>query len=283
MQFNKQKAVLYILISSFGFASMNMLVKLSGDLPLMQKSFFRNLIAAIVAAVTMAKMGTSFRVKRENWIAMLARSAFGTIGLVCNYYAIQYMILPDSTILAKLSPFFTILFSWVLLRERVKPRQWAAITISFLGCTLVIQPSFSSGQSFPALVAILGGAAAGIAYTYVRMLTQRGEEKTMIIFCFSAFSCLVSVPFLLLDFAPMTLPQLLFLIGSGVAAAVGQFGMTNAYALAPGRFLGPFEYSQLLFSALYSFFIFAELPTSVGVLGYFVILAVSIWMLTSEE
>ena len=72
-------------------------------------------------------------------------------------------------------------------------------------------------------------------------------------------------------------------IGSGVAAAVGQFGMTNAYALAPGRVLGAFVYSQLLFSALYSFFIFAELPTSVGVLGYFVILAVSIWMLTSEE
>lgn len=275
--------MLYILISSFGFASMSMLVKLSGDLPLMQKSFFRNLIAAMVAAATMRKMGVAFHVKRENWSNMLARSAYGTVGLVCNYYAVQYMILPDSTILAKLSPFFTILFSWLLLHEKVKPRQWAAITISFLGCVLVIQPSFSSGQSFPAMIAILGGATAGIAYTYVRLLTQRGEEKTMIIFCFSAFSCLVAVPFLLLDFAPMTAAQLIFLVGSGVAAAVGQFGMTSAYALAPGRFLGPFEYSQLLFSAIYSFFIFSEVPTALGVVGYCVILLVSIWMLRSEN
>lgn len=280
---NKQKAVIYILISAFGFATMSMLVKLSGDLPLMQKSFFRNFIAALVALASIKQAGGSLYVKKENRLGMLARSVFGTIGMLCNYYALRYMILPDSTILAKLSPFFTILYSWFLLHEKVSKRQWMAITISFFGCVFVLQPSFSSGQLFPALIAILGGATAGIAYSYVRFLTQRGEGKTVIIFYFSAFSCLISVPSMLFNFKPMTAVQTLALVGSGIAAAVGQFGMTNAYARAPGRFLGPFEYSQLLFSAIYSYLIFGEVPTLVGLLGYGIILAVSLWMLKSEE
>lgn len=117
---------------------------------------------------------------------------------------------------------------------------------------------------------------------YVRFLTRRGEEKNVIIFYFSLFSCLVSIPFMLAAFSPMSTFQVITLIGSGIAAAVGQFGMTNAYARAPGRFLGPFEYSQLLFSAIYSYFIFGQVPTLVGLMGYGVILAVSLWMLKSE-
>lgn len=279
---DKQQAVLYILVSAFGFASMSMLVKLSGDLPVMQKGFFRNFIAAFVALVSIKRCGGSLHVKKENRMGILARAAFGTVGMLCNYYALRYMILPDATILTKLSPFFTILYSFFLLKEKVSKRQWLAITISFFGCVFVLQPSFSSGQLFPAMIAVLGGATTGIAYVYVRFLTQRGEAKNVIIFYFSLISCLVSIPFMLVGYKPMSMFQLLVLVGSGVAAAVGQFGMTNAYARAPGRFLGPFEYSQLLFSAMYSYFIFGQVPTLVGLMGYGIILAVSLWMLKSE-
>lgn len=279
---DKQQAVLYILVSAFGFASMSMLVKLSGDLPVMQKSFFRNFISTFVALAAIRHSGGSLYVKKENRMGVLARAAFGTVGMLCNYYALRYMILPDATILTKLSPFFTILYSFFLLKETVTKRQWMAITISFLGCVFVLQPSFSSGQLLPAMVAVIGGATTGIAYVYVRFLTRRGEEKNVIIFYFSLFSCLVSIPFMLAAFSPMSTFQVITLIGSGIAAAVGQFGMTNAYARAPGRFLGPFEYSQLLFSAIYSYFIFGQVPTLVGLMGYGVILAVSLWMLKSE-
>lgn len=42
----KNKAIVCILISAFGFSIMNLCVKLSGDLPSIEKSFFRNLVAA---------------------------------------------------------------------------------------------------------------------------------------------------------------------------------------------------------------------------------------------
>ncbi len=42
----KYKGIIYIIISAFCFAFMNMFVHMSGDLPSIQKSFFRNFVAA---------------------------------------------------------------------------------------------------------------------------------------------------------------------------------------------------------------------------------------------
>ena len=45
----KQKAIFYIVCSAFFFALMNMFVKMAGDLPAIQKSFFRNFVAFFMA------------------------------------------------------------------------------------------------------------------------------------------------------------------------------------------------------------------------------------------
>ena len=45
---NKKKAVFLMLLSSLAFAFMGAFVKLAGDLPTFQKTFFRNLIAVII-------------------------------------------------------------------------------------------------------------------------------------------------------------------------------------------------------------------------------------------
>ena len=54
---NKKKGVLFILCSAFCFALMNLFVKLSGDLPSMQKSFFRNFVAMIFAFIILMRSG----------------------------------------------------------------------------------------------------------------------------------------------------------------------------------------------------------------------------------
>ena len=40
-----------IILSAFFFACMNVSVRLAGDLPSVEKSFFRNLVAAVFAAI----------------------------------------------------------------------------------------------------------------------------------------------------------------------------------------------------------------------------------------
>ena len=46
---SRNKGIILIIISAFGFAMMSAFVKLAGDLPSFQKTFFRNLVSCFVA------------------------------------------------------------------------------------------------------------------------------------------------------------------------------------------------------------------------------------------
>ena len=46
----KNKGIILIITSAFFFALMNMMVRLAGDLPSIEKSFFRNFVAVFFAA-----------------------------------------------------------------------------------------------------------------------------------------------------------------------------------------------------------------------------------------
>ena len=66
MMSKKYRGVVYIILSAFCFAFMNMFVRLAGNLPSVQKSFFRNFVAAVFACVILLKDRVPFRCKREN-------------------------------------------------------------------------------------------------------------------------------------------------------------------------------------------------------------------------
>ena len=70
----KNKAIVCILISAFGFSIMNLCVKLSGDLPSIEKSFFRNLVAATIAFILLYRSKAGFSCKKENLPALILRA-----------------------------------------------------------------------------------------------------------------------------------------------------------------------------------------------------------------
>ena len=82
---NKSKAIGFILLSAFGFALMSTFVRLAGDLPSMQKSFFRNLVAMFVAAAALRREGISWKWEKGNLPMLLMRAICGTLGVLCNY------------------------------------------------------------------------------------------------------------------------------------------------------------------------------------------------------
>ena len=214
----KQKGILFIITSAFCFSLMNMFVKLSGDLPSVQKSFFRNLVAVVVAAILLKRSGAAFRWKKGNLGLLIARSVFGTLGILCNYYAISHMNLADASMLNKLSPFFVILFSYFFLKEKVTPTQAFCVIAAFLGSLFIIKPGFAFGDTLPALLGFLGGFGAGAAYTAVRGLGLKGENGSFIVFFFSVFSCAAILPVLIFIYEPMSPLQLLYLLLAGICA-----------------------------------------------------------------
>lgn len=272
----KSRGILFIILSAFCFALMNVFVRLSGDLPSIQKSFFRNLVAMVFAFAILKKEKVWFSGKKENIKDLFLRSAAGTVGVLCNFYAVDHLVLADASMLNKMSPFFAILFSFLILKERLKFSQIVTVILAFLGSLLIIKPTAAIFQSPAALVGLLGGLGAGIAYTYVRKLGIQGEKGPFIVFVFSSFSCLVTLPFLVFDYHPMSWMQFLSLLLAGLSAAGGQFSITAAYFYAPAREISVYDYSQILFSAALGFAVFGQVPDMLSWIGYAVICGAAI-------
>ena len=177
MNTKKYKGVIYIILSAFFFALMSMFIRLSGDIPSFQKAFFRNFVAMAISVITMIKHHEKPVIKSGNLIYLVMRSICGTVGIICNFYAIDNLNLSDASMLNKMSPFFAIIFSFILLKEKISPVQALIVTGAFIGSVFIVKPSSEILSSPASLVGLLGGMGAGAAYTFVRILGQKGENK----------------------------------------------------------------------------------------------------------
>lgn len=272
---NTTKGIICIILSAFSFSIMAFFVRLSGDLPTMQKAFFRNFIAFLVALFMLQKNHEKIYVPRNQWTDLFLRCTFGTIGLIANFYAVDHLNLADANILNKLSPFFVILASIPILKEKPSRFDLLTVLLAFIGAIFIVRPT-GDFTLFPAFIGLLGGCGAGIAYTFVRKLTNNGVKTPVIVLAFSLFSCLVTLPFMILDFHPMSIQQIIVLLGAGLAAAAGQFAITTAYKFAPAKDISVYDYTSVFFSALWGFLFFAELPPVSSLIGYFIIFAVAV-------
>ena len=273
---NRRQGILYIIMAGFFFALMTFFVRLSGDLPTMEKAFFRNAVAAIIAFGTLVKSKEKFAFKKENIPDLFMRSLCGTLGLICNFYAIDKLNIADANILNKLSPFFAILMSYFILKEKANKIEWLSVIVAFIGALFVVKPSFNM-QFVYAMIGVCGGLGAGIAYTFVRKLGKKGERGPVIVLCFSVFSCVVTMPFLMFQFQPMSLSQFVFLILAGGSAAGGQFSITKAYTKAPARDISVFDYTQVLFAALLGFLFLDQIPDMLSLIGYVIIVGSAVF------
>lgn len=273
---NTVKGIISLLIASLSFSLMAVFVKYSGDLPTVQKVFFRNLIAMLMAFAFVVYYKEKFFGHRENQLLLITRSTFGVIGVVLNFFVIDRMVLSDADILNKLSPFFTIILCALFLKEYVRRYQIISIIIAFAGAIFIIKPSMSSDTVY-GLIGVAGALFAAGAYTVLRVLGSREKFYTTV-FYFSFFSCVVLLPFFIWQFEPMTTIQFWALILSGVFAAFGQFGLTIAYSYAPAKEISIFFYSTILFTAIFSIAVFGDIPDTLSVIGYIIIFAASYYM-----
>ena len=273
---NNIKGIIFILIAAFGFSLMTFFVRISGDLPTMQKAFFRNAVALVVAASVMIRSKEKIVIGKGNRLDIFLRSLFGTIGLIANFYAVDHLGMADANMLNKLSPFFAILLSIVILREIPNKFDILTTIIAFIGALFIIRPTGSFSAVFPALVGLFGGFGAGTAYVFVRKLGKNGVKTPIIVFCFSLFSSLVTLPYLILNYTPMSAYQWCCLLMAGVSASLGQFSITTAYKYAPAKEISVFDYTQVVFAALLGIFFLGEIPVALSIIGYAVIICVAI-------
>lgn len=148
MMSSKSKGILCIILSALSFSFMSLFIKLSGNVPTLQKSLFRNLVAAFVALILLLKDKPAIGCTKKSFGYVFGRALFGTVGIFCNFYAIDHLNIADAAMLNKLSPFFAVLFSYLILKESVAFYQIVCVITALMGALFILKPDGSSLLSF---------------------------------------------------------------------------------------------------------------------------------------
>lgn len=277
---NRPRAVVLMCLSAISFALMGAMVKLSGDLPLFEKVFVRNLVSLGVAVVMVRMAGARLLGHWHHQPMLMARSLIGLGGVMSFFYAIDHLLLADATILNKLSPFFVSLFAGLFLAERLGGWRLVGMLVAFCGAALVIKPQLAFAEGgmealLPAMVGLGSAMLAGAAYTLIRAMKGR-EASATIVLHFSLVSSVVTLVPMLMNPVMPSGPQALALLGIGIFAAGGQILMTTAYRLAPAGEVSIYSYLTIVFSALAGWAIWGEVPDITSLIGFVLIAGVAL-------
>ena len=273
---NRTKGILFLLLSSFGFALISLFVRLAGDVPTFEKTLYRNAVSVVVIIGILMRSRISVRLPEGSRRDMFFRCFFGFGGMICYLWSIDHMGLADANMLNKTSPFFSVLMSIWVLKEKPSFRDLLCIVIAVIGAALVVKPGRGLA-SLPALVGLAGGFIAGTAYSFVRKVGLHGIPAPVTVFYFNVYSCLVCLPFVLASDTHAQGMQAVYLMIAGILAAVVQLALTKAYSYAPAKEISVYDYSQIVFAALLGLLFWGEFPDHLSILGYIIIIGCAVF------
>lgn len=253
-----------MIVASFFFSIMGALVKYSlENVAFMEAVFFRATVTLILVVPWM--LYKKIRFIGKNLFILFIRSASGFTALCLSFYILDHMILADASILNRTSVPFVAVLSIFFLKERVNMPLFSYTICAFIGAALIIKPSFNF-LNIPGLLGLAAGFLAAIAYISLKHL-HKTESFFTIVFSFAFFS---SVTSFLLSYSNFVWPEnidLLALIGVGLCGTIAQLTMTYSYKYMEASVVSPYSFSTIIFSALWGFLFWSEIPDQWSLFG----------------
>ncbi|GAN80435.1 DMT family transporter [Acidocella aminolytica] len=277
------KGVLFAILSFAAFSFSDASVKLiKGALPPYESAFFGGVFALIVFPALLGpddKLLDVFTTKsRKLWLLRFFALAFGVIGSVT---AFTHLPMADAFALIFLQPSFVTLMSLLFLKERIGPWRWAAVIIGFAGVLVVLRPGytpFSIGQ-VGALFAGVGGAVSVISFR-----AAGGHDKRISLFGAGTLGVIVIPGLLMLpNFRWPDEAQWGLLASYGLLAALANLLLMSATTRAPAAYVGPIQYSQMLWAILLGYLIFDNGVDGVTLVGASLIVGSGLLTLRRER
>ena len=265
------KGAHYMIISSFAFSLMHLCVKAMPHIPVFELVFFRSLGSLLITFFYLNKKRTP--IFGNNKKALFARGLFGTIGLCLFFITLQNIPLAGAITIQYLSPVFTALFAVVILRERVKKKQWLFFSLAFIGVYLLKGFDVSGQISYYfVLIGVASACFSGLAYNCIRYL-RTTESTLVVVFYFP----LVATPIMgVLSFFNWVKPQGLdwfYIVVLGVVTQVAQVFMTKGIQSDSAGNIMTYKYVGVVFAFIYGYFIFKETYSFLSVFGIFLLLS----------
>ncbi|MEK7433039.1 MAG: DMT family transporter [Cyanobacteriota bacterium] len=244
----------FILISSFCFAIINVMVKKLDNIPTYEIAFFRTFISLIMSYYSIKTL--SLNPWGNNKKYLILRGLFGTIAFLLFFYTLQKMPLATAITVQYLAPIFTTIISVFFLKEKIKISQWFFFAISFSG--IIFLKGFDSRVSIYYLViGIISAFLSASAYNCIRKLKDY-DHPAIIVFYFPLVSIPIIGPYTILNWVQPYGIQWFYLLATGFLTQIAQIYMTKAFHSDKLSVVSNFSYIGAVFALFFGYFIFDE-------------------------
>lgn len=261
----------------------------AADVPPGQQVFFRSFFAIPVILVWLAMRGelaVGFRTVRP--LGHVYRGLIGTTAMALNFWALALLPFPEVTAIGYASPLLVVIFAAMFLGEDVRLFRLSMVGLGLTGVLIVLSPQLRLDadadpyRMLGAVVAFGGAVAAALAQLFIRKLVQ-DERTSAIVFWFSFTATVLSLTTLPFGWVMPDAPTAALLVGSGILGGVAQILLTSAYRHADASLVAPFEYVSMLLAIAIGWYVFAEAPTPVVLIGAALVIGAGIAIIWRER
>ena len=294
------KGIAALVLGIFIFSLQGVVIKtIGGHYPVLEIVLLRSLVAMPFTLMFYRMEGKRGLPQTKRMGMEMLRGATQFASYTFFFMGVATLPLATVSAINYSGPLMITLFS-MFLGDRVKPSTMVALLIGFAGVFVVLRPQ-DSGLNIGAIFILLSTLTYAIGVILTRMLRSDDSSATMAYFSslFYLAAALLLAPivwaigpregvdpslaFLLRPWAMPSLLHLSMMLGLGLVWASGMYFTARAYVLAKTSVVTPFEYTSLLFSTMWGFFIFGDVPAIATILGALLALASGLYILFTEH
>ncbi len=272
------KAALLVVFGMSVISSNDAIMKLgSENLGVGQILFIRGLLATIIFSIVIKSTGRALLPRIAFSKLNLVRSGCECIASICFITGLSFLPIATASTLVWTAPIFLTICAAFYLKEQVTLSRWLAVFAGFSGVLCVTNPfggEFSWAMILPLLAAI---------FVVMRdMVTRKLDNELHSLYVvFATLTMVTTVGGLLsvLDWRPVEVSQVLWLVLSASLLSLGYFCQVTAVRIGELSFIAPFTYTGILVAVFYGYFIWNEIPTLFTIVGITLIVGSGLYIL----
>ena len=181
------------------------------------------------------------------------------------FYGLQFVPLAEATAISFLHPLVVVILSAIFFKQVILKKTIFIIVLGFIGVLIITRPGL--GVIHPASFIIV---LASLFFSVYQILSEhliRISDAITTLFYTTLVAVVISSVFFLFSISNLSLTILFILISFGFLSSIGEYCLILAYKNDRALFLTPLFYLCLVWSTLYGFFFFNELPDIFSIIG----------------
>lgn len=277
------RAIVAMLIAVGLFSLMDAGLKvLSTQYPAFQVAALRG-AASLPFVLVWASLTTGLKpLLRARWSLHLLRGVIGVAMMAGFVYALRTLPLSTAYSIFFVAPLLITALSVPILNERVGPRRWTAIAVGLIGVLVVLRPTGDGVLTLAGLAVLLAASGYAVSAITVRVLARTDSTQAMVVWLMTLMA-LGAGALAWPHWVSVRMEHAWLVAGVGLAGALGQIAITEAFRLGQASLIAPLEYTALLWGVLLDLTIWHVLPDGITWIGAAIIVASGLYLLRRER